>query len=80
MSERLSGLKNLRVLGYRLERISFYLTGPRSAVDDRHVPALMTITDKHGFEHRCYNAKLNAFAEQGEPYYCGLRHGELEKR
>lgn len=76
VSERLTALKDLRVLGYRIDRIGFYLTGPRDS-DGRHVPALMTITDKHGFEHRCYNAKLNAFAEQGEPYYCGLQHGEL---
>ena len=76
VSERLAALKDLRVLGYRIDRVAFYLTGPRDAVG-RHVPALMTITDKHGFEHRCYNAKLNAFAEQGEPYYCGLQHGDL---
>ncbi|MFN4312528.1 MAG: hypothetical protein ACK4FK_18240 [Ferrovibrio sp.] len=76
VSERLAGLKDLRVLGYRIDRISFYLTGPREA-DGRHVPALITITDKHGFEHRCYNAKLNAFAEQGAPYYCGLQHAEM---
>jgi hypothetical protein len=77
VSERLAGLKDLRVLGYRIDRIGFYLTGPRNASDGRHVPALISITDKHGFEHRCYNAKLNAFAEQGEPYYCGLQHGDL---
>lgn len=76
VSERLATLKELRVLGYRIDRVSFYLTGPREA-DGRHAPVLITITDKHGFEHRCYNAKLNAFAEQGEPYYCGLQHGEL---
>lgn len=76
VSERLAALKELRVLGYRIDRIGFYLTGPRDA-EGRHVPALITITDKHGFEHRCYNAKLNAFAEQGEPYYCGLQHGDL---
>lgn len=78
VSERLAGLQELRVLGYRIDRIAFYLTGPRDS-DGRHVPALMTITDKHGFEHRCYNAKLNAFAEQGEPYYCGLQHGDIAK-
>lgn len=76
VSERLAGLKDLRVLGYRIDRISFYLTGPREA-DGRHRPVLIRITDKHGFEHRCYNAKLNAFAEQGEPYYCGLQHGDV---
>lgn len=79
VSERLTALKDLRVLGYRIDRIAFYLTGPRNENDGRHVPALMTITDKHGFEHRCYNAKLNAFAEQGEPYYCGLQHGDFDK-
>lgn len=76
VSERLAALSDLRVLGYRIDRIGFYLTGPRAA-DGGHRPALITITDKHGFEHRCYNAKLNAFAEQGEPYYCGLQHGDL---
>jgi class 3 adenylate cyclase len=79
VSERLAALKTLSVLGYRIDRVAFYLTGPRNADDGRHVPALMTITDKHGFEHRCYNAKLNAFAEQGEPYYCGLQHGDLRQ-
>lgn len=76
VSERLSNLADLRVLGYRIDRIAFYLTGPR-ADDGRHRPSLITITDKHGFEHRCYNAKLNAFADQGEPYYCGLQHAGL---
>lgn len=76
VSERLAGLGDLRVLGYRIDRIAFYLTGPRED-DGRHVPALISITDKHGFEHRCFNAKLNAFAEQGEPYYCGLQHAEV---
>jgi class 3 adenylate cyclase len=79
VSERLAGLKTLQVLGERIDRISFYLTGPRAA-DGRHRPLLIRITDKHGFEHGCYNAKLNAFAEQGEPYYCGLQHAELEIR
>lgn len=79
VSERLAGLKNLSVLGYRIDRIGFYLTGPRDAVEDRHLPHLISITDKHGFEHRCYNAKLNAFAEQGEPYYCGLQHSDVVK-
>jgi len=74
VSERLANIPELRVLGYRIDRIAFYLTGPRAA-DGRHRPTLITITDKHGFEHRCYNAKLNAFTEQGEPYYCGLQHG-----
>lgn len=76
VSERLAGLRELRVLGYRIDRISFYLTGPRDA-EGRHRPVLIRITDKHGFEHRCYNAKLNAFAEQGEPYFCGLQHADL---
>jgi hypothetical protein len=79
VSERLASLKDLRVLGYRIDRISFYLTGPRES-DGRHLPMLIRITDKHGFEHGCYNAKLNAFAEQGEPYYCGLQHADLDTR
>ena len=75
-SERLSNLGDIRVLGDRIDRIAFYLTGPRET-DGRHRPTLISTTDKHGFEHRCYNAKLNAFAEQGEPYYCGLQHSEI---
>lgn len=75
-SERLSNLGDIRVLGDHIDRIAFYLTGPRSA-DGRHRPTLISITDKHGFEHRCYNAKLNAFPDVGEPYYCGLQHADL---
>lgn len=75
-SERLAALGDLRILGNHIERIAFYLTGPRDE-DGRHKPTLITVTDKHGFEHRCYNAKLNAFPQQGEPYYCGLQHLDM---
>lgn len=77
VSERLTHLKNLRVLGEPISRVVFYLTGPREGEAGRHKPTLITLTDKHGFEHRCYNAKLNAFPGQGEPYYCGLQHADF---
>lgn len=76
VSERISQLKDIRVIGTKVERISFYLTGPRND-SGQHVPSVIKVVDKHGFEHLCYNAKLNAFCDQGEPHYCGLQHSEL---
>jgi len=37
----------------------------------------MRIVDKHGFEHICYNAKINVFVDGADPYYAGLRHIDL---
>lgn len=76
VSQRLAQLKDIRVIGTRVERISFYLTGPRNA-EGRHVPTVFTVIDKHGFRHLCYNVKLNAFLDQGEPHFCGLQHSDL---
>jgi hypothetical protein len=37
----------------------------------------MRVIDKHGFEHICYNAKVNVFLDGDEPYYIGLQHADL---
>jgi hypothetical protein len=35
------------------------------------------VIDKHGFEHICYNAKVNVFLENDDPYFIGLQHSDL---
>ena len=37
----------------------------------------MRVIDKHGFEHICYNAKVNVFLENDDPYFIGLQHSDL---
>jgi len=77
VGERLKSLGALKVLGVDITRIAFYLTGPR-AENGAYPPQVITVTDKHGFKHRCYNAKMNAFPAEGEAYYCGLQHADLK--
>ena len=64
--------------GGKVEKIASYLTGPRRPDGSFHNQRLKVV-DKHGFEHQCYNFKINIFPSAGEPYYCGLQHEELLK-
>jgi hypothetical protein len=52
------------------------LTGPKGA-DGRYRRQKLKIVAKHGIEHFCFNAKVNAFLAAGEPFYGGLRHADL---
>ena len=62
--------------GGRIEHMAFYLTGPRGD-DGQFTDLRLTVTDKHGLSHDCYNFKLNLFPAGGAPIYCGLQHADL---
>ncbi|WP_395624227.1 hypothetical protein [Sphingomonas daechungensis] len=69
-------LVDLPVMGSRIERTTLYLTG-RRLPEGRFQRQKIRVVDKHGFEHFCFNMKLNAFLDGVEPYYCGLQHADL---
>lgn len=75
VADRLARMKDLSILGHLLQRLSFYLTGPKLADGGFGIQKLR-IVDKHGFEHVGYNGKINVFLESGETFYCGLQHGD----
>lgn len=77
VAQRLAEMKGLSILGNPLQRLAFYLTGPRLADGSFGIQKLR-IVDKHGFEHIGYNGKINVFLESGETFYCGLQHGDME--
>jgi class 3 adenylate cyclase len=75
VAKRLAEIKGLSILGNPLQRLAFYLTGPK--LDDGGFGIQkLRIVDKHGFEHFGYNGKINIFLESGESFYCGLQHGD----
>lgn len=76
VSERIKSMGEIRVLNMPIERFGLYLTGPRGD-DGQYRASPITVRDKHGFEHRCFNAKLNAYPVGAEPIFCGLQHGDL---
>ena len=66
----------MSLFGKPVERFAFYLTGPKRQ-DGSFVNQKIRIIDKHGFEHFCYNSKVNVFVKDDEPYFTGLRHIDL---
>ena len=75
VAKRVEDLKDLSILGHSLQRLAFYLTGPKQADGSFGIQKLH-IVDKHGFEHVGYNGKINIFLQSGETFYCGLQHGD----
>lgn len=75
-SRELAKFHAMPLFGNSVDRFAFYLTGPKRQ-DGSYVNQRMRIIDKHGFEHYCYNAKINIFVDGAEPYYNGLRHIDL---
>jgi class 3 adenylate cyclase len=76
VAQGLQKLVGLPVMGHRIERTALYLTGRRMP-EGHFQRQKIRVVDKHGFEHFCFNMKLNAFLDGVEPYYCGLQHAEL---
>jgi hypothetical protein len=68
--------QKMPLFGNPVDRFAFYLTGPKRQ-DGKFANQRMRIVDKHGFEHICYNAKINVFVKGADPYYTGLRHIDL---
>lgn len=75
VADRVAEMKELSILGNPLQRLAFYLTGPKLADGSFGIQKLR-IVDKHGFEHSGYNGKINVFLQSGETFYCGLQHGD----
>jgi hypothetical protein len=75
---KLAFFSTVAMPGGKVEKVASYLTGPRRADGSYHNQRLKVV-DKHGFEHQCFNFKINIFPAVGEPYYCGLQHEELLK-
>ena len=71
----LDGFKSLKVFGNEVEESRFYLTGPRDEARFRNQK--IKIVDKHGFEHICYNAKVNTHMKDGSKVFAGLQHSDL---
>lgn len=68
--------QKMPLFGNPVDRFAFYLTGPKRQ-DGKYINQRMRVVDKHGYEHICYNAKINVFVDGAEPYYAGLRHIDL---
>ncbi|MDA1309989.1 MAG: hypothetical protein O2985_10325 [Proteobacteria bacterium] len=66
----------MSLFGNAIDRFAFYLTGPKRQ-NGSFLNQRMRVIDKHGFEHLCYNAKVNVFVDAVEPYFSGLQHSEL---
>lgn len=77
--QELEKFRGMPLFGNPVERFAFYLTGPKRA-DGSFVNQKMRIIDKHGFEHLCYNSKVNVFVTDDEPYFAGLQHSDLTRR
>lgn len=74
--KRLEWMRGFNVLNSTIDRLTLYLTGPKGE-DGAFRAQRLRVIDKHGFEHHCYNAKLNVFPSAGEPFYYGLQHTDL---
>ena len=78
-SKELEKFNGMPLFGSPVERFSFYLTGPKSQ-DGRFKNQKMRVIDKHGFEHICFNGKVNVFVEGDDPYYTGWQHSDLTQK
>lgn len=76
--ERIQALKGLNLPGGAIERAVAYLTGPQ-AQDGGYRNQRMSVTDKHGLKHYCYNLKINVFSDDADPFLIGVQHSELFK-
>jgi len=76
VSQRLNWIRNLNFHGATLERLAIYLSGPMRN-DSSFAREEFLVKDKHGFEHRYFNVKLNIFPKDGAPYFCGVSNADL---
>jgi hypothetical protein len=75
-SKKLQEFQGMPLFGSPVQRFSSYITGPKKK-DGEYKNQKMRVIDKHGFEHICYNAKVNVFLENDDPYFIGLQHSDL---
>ncbi len=75
--EHLQKLKGVGLPGGKIDSIKSYLTGPRQG-EKTFAIRKYYVTDKHGLNHGCYNAKLNTALEDGTDLRYGLLDRDLE--
>jgi len=75
--EHLQKLKESSLPGGKIASIKTYLTGPRQSENSFAIRKYY-VTDKHGLNHGCYNAKLNTVLEKGTQLHYGLLDRDLE--
>jgi hypothetical protein len=73
--DKLAGLKT--TAGDEIAGIKAYLTGNQVS-DSEFSIKRYCVVDKHGLEHRCFNAKFNVATASGDTVHVGLLDSELE--
>jgi hypothetical protein len=73
---RLSSLSDLVLGDDRIEAIKCYLTGDRRTEGGYGINRYV-LTDKHGYSHHVFNAKVNIHRGKGIPIFLGLQETEL---
>ncbi len=76
--ENLQKLQWVGLPGGKIAGIKTYLTGPRQNQNTFAIRKYY-VTDKHGLNHGCYNAKLNTTLESGKRLQYGLLDRDLEE-
>lgn len=76
--EQLAKFKGLPIPGGTIEQARVYFTGPRVA-DDTFSIRKYYVPDKHGFEHPCFNAKLEMDLTTEDIITFGLVDRDLSK-
>ena len=71
-------LEGLPIPGGKIESVRVHLTGPRVAEDTLSIRKYH-VSDKHGLDHQCYNARLNIQTNANEVVSFGLLDEDLEQ-
>ena len=71
-------LVGLPIPGGKITGVKVYLTGPRVSERTFTIKKYY-VTDKHGLDHSCYNAKFNVTISEQRPIFFGLLDHELAK-
>lgn len=75
---QLARLGDVPIPGGKIANLNVFLTGP-SISEDTYSIRKYYVTDKHGLEHPCYNARLNMKSTSGETISFGLLDRDLGK-
>ena len=71
-------LVDLPIPGGKITDVKAYLTGPQVS-ENTFTIRKYYVTDKHGLEHPCYNAKFNVTVSGNRQIFFGLLDRDLEK-
>lgn len=76
MRQAVWNLSGVPVAGEAVREIRCYLTGPRAG-DGAYAVNRYAVSDKHGFRHPVFNAKINIHREAGDPIFLGMRNEDV---